>query len=49
MGALAGKVAVITGGADSLGLATARLFLAEGAGVMVVDLGDPDLDRATGT
>src|SRR5262245_16452312 len=40
------KVCVITGGAGSLGLASARLFLAEGAKVMLVDLGSADLDSA---
>jgi len=40
------KVCVITGGAGSLGLASARLFLREGAKVMLVDLGNADLERA---
>jgi NAD(P)-dependent dehydrogenase (short-subunit alcohol dehydrogenase family) len=40
------KVCVITGGAGSLGLASARLFLSEGAKVMLVDLGEADLARA---
>jgi NAD(P)-dependent dehydrogenase (short-subunit alcohol dehydrogenase family) len=40
------KVCVITGGAGSVGLASARLFLAEGAKVMLVDLRDADLTRA---
>ena len=40
------KVCVITGGAGSLGLASARLFVAEGAKVMLVDLGDADLARS---
>jgi NAD(P)-dependent dehydrogenase (short-subunit alcohol dehydrogenase family) len=40
------KVCIITGGAGSLGLASARLFLAEGAKVMLVDLGEVDLARS---
>jgi NAD(P)-dependent dehydrogenase (short-subunit alcohol dehydrogenase family) len=46
MGALSGKTCIITGGAGSLGLAAARLFLAEGARVTLVDLRDEDLARA---
>jgi NAD(P)-dependent dehydrogenase (short-subunit alcohol dehydrogenase family) len=38
MGALEGKTCIITGGAGSIGLATARIFLAEGARVMLADL-----------
>jgi NAD(P)-dependent dehydrogenase (short-subunit alcohol dehydrogenase family) len=38
MGALEGKTCIVTGGAGSIGLATARLFLAEGARVMLADL-----------
>jgi NAD(P)-dependent dehydrogenase (short-subunit alcohol dehydrogenase family) len=48
MALLDGKVCVITGGAGSLGLASARLFLAEGAKVMLVDLRQADLERARG-
>jgi len=45
MGALTGKVCVITGGAGSLGSASARLFLAEGGKVMLVDRSAEDLGR----
>ena len=44
---LENKVCVVTGGAGSIGLASARLFLREGAKVMLVDLNEADLQRAT--
>jgi NAD(P)-dependent dehydrogenase (short-subunit alcohol dehydrogenase family) len=49
MGQLQGKVCVITGGAGSVGLASARLFLQEGAKIMLVDLAEAELKRAHGT
>ncbi|WP_233809762.1 SDR family NAD(P)-dependent oxidoreductase [Paraburkholderia sp. HP33-1] len=42
MSLLSGKTCLITGGAGSIGMATARLFLEHGARVMLVDL-DPSL------
>jgi NAD(P)-dependent dehydrogenase (short-subunit alcohol dehydrogenase family) len=46
MGLLEQKVCIITGGAGSVGLTTARAFLLEGARVMLIDLRDSDLARA---
>jgi NAD(P)-dependent dehydrogenase (short-subunit alcohol dehydrogenase family) len=40
------RVCVVTGGAGSVGLATARLFLAEGARVALIDLRQAELDHA---
>jgi NAD(P)-dependent dehydrogenase (short-subunit alcohol dehydrogenase family) len=37
---LAGKVALVTGGASGIGEATVRLFVAEGASVLIADLQD---------
>jgi NAD(P)-dependent dehydrogenase (short-subunit alcohol dehydrogenase family) len=43
---LAGKAALITGGAGSIGLASARAFVAEGARVLLVDLDADALAKA---
>jgi NAD(P)-dependent dehydrogenase (short-subunit alcohol dehydrogenase family) len=46
MGALQGKVCLVTGGGGSIGLATARLFVAEGARVMLADVDTARLQAA---
>jgi 3-oxoacyl-[acyl-carrier protein] reductase len=43
---LAGKVAIVTGGAQGIGLATARKFIDEGATVAVADVRQESVDRA---
>ncbi|MHB1836766.1 MAG: SDR family NAD(P)-dependent oxidoreductase [Solirubrobacteraceae bacterium] len=45
-GRLAGKAALVTGGAGSIGLATARAFVAEGARVLLADLDEERLAAA---
>ena len=40
MSKLAGKVAIVTGGASGMGRASVMRFLAEGAKVMVADLNE---------
>jgi NAD(P)-dependent dehydrogenase (short-subunit alcohol dehydrogenase family) len=49
MGIMAGKVCVITGGAGSIGLESARLLLQEGAKVMLVGRNEENLARAVKT
>lgn len=46
MALMSGKCCIITGGAGSLGLASAKLLLEAGAKVMLVDQNKDDLDRA---
>lgn len=49
MGSLEGKVALITGGAGAIGLATARRFARDGATVVVADLDPKRLEAAIST
>lgn len=46
MALMDGKCCIVTGGAGSLGLASAKLLLREGAKVMLVDRNSDDLDQA---
>jgi len=43
---LDGKIAVITGGSEEIGLATAKRFVAEGAYVFITGRRQPELDAA---
>jgi NAD(P)-dependent dehydrogenase (short-subunit alcohol dehydrogenase family) len=46
MGKLQGKVAVITGGTEGIGLATAQLFVKGGAYVFIMGRRQKELDEA---
>jgi NAD(P)-dependent dehydrogenase (short-subunit alcohol dehydrogenase family) len=46
---LEGKVAVITGGTEGIGLAAARLFVKEGAYVFITGRRQKELDEAVKT
>ena len=47
-GRLAGKIAMVTGGASGLGEAIARRYLAEGASVVIADIDEPAGRRLAG-
>jgi NAD(P)-dependent dehydrogenase (short-subunit alcohol dehydrogenase family) len=48
MGSLGGKVALITGAASGIGLASSRLFMSEGASIAAVDINRETLARTVG-
>ena len=49
MGRLQGKVAIVTGGCGGIGSATGRIFAAEGAHVLLVDVDEKNLKEAVRT
>ena len=48
MNKLANKVALITGGSSGIGLATAKVFVEEGAEVIITGRNQDSLDKAVG-